>query len=295
MHGAVKVLPAVYLNIQPRLWQAWAGRLQDQAEIKGPIVPLQCFHLGYDVPHAWQAAQLRICCGCIVGWRMPALGQAAGWVAVGAVHPAASLVGALHGHLSTVLAAAAAPSISAAVVGANARRPVTASYIFGPIIDRNLPPFLHLQNKKGGEAKAITAQEAAAEAEAIRRAAWALYKGDPAAWGNALRFSWDNVSSHVSAQPDVSLLPVQWVEVPARSPDLHNVIERPHHLIQKGFKKELAHRPQIKTTAAAIKLLREVVKKKISKGYIQALVDAMPKTYASVIANGGDWADKPYR
>ena len=129
---------------------------------------------------------------------------------------------------------------------------------------------------------------------AIHRAAYTLYKRDPAAWGNHLRFSWDNASAHTAALADIDLLPEQWVELPAHSPDLHMVIERPHAWIKDAFAKELAAKPSIKSAKRGIGALRAFVEKQVTPDRIKKLIDALPETYISVIANNGDWADKPF-
>ena len=163
---------------------------------------------------------------------------------------------------------------------------------------RLLPPATMpscMQTKEGNVARGLTAQDAAAEAVAIHRAAYTLYKGNPEAWGYQLRFSWDNASAHTAARDDIDLLPEQWLKLPAHSPDLHMVIERPHAWIKEAFAKELAKDPSIKSVKRGLSLLRDVVKQKVTVPRIRALIEELPLTYISVIANKGDWADKPHR
>ena len=85
------------------------------------------------------------------------------------------------------------------------------------------------------------------------------------------------------------------MDLPARSPDLHRVIETPFSKIKEAFTKELSLRPNVRTVGDAIKLLREVVGETVKPEYIQNLVKAVRKTYEDVVKRKGDWAGQPYR
>jgi hypothetical protein len=152
-----------------------------------------------------------------------------------------------------------------------------------------------LQTKEGNEAQALTAQEAEARANATLAKARREYRKDPAAFGNKLRFSWDGASAHKAARDMIALLPEQFVDPPAHSPDLQRAVETPHSRIHKMFIKRLSVDPRIHSVQAAIKLLLEVAKDACDAKYIRKLYDSLPNTYRSILENKGNWAEKKYR
>lgn len=153
-----------------------------------------------------------------------------------------------------------------------------------------------LQTKGGSAAKSLTAQEFAARAVDLHKAASAEYRKDPAAWGFKLRFSWDSASAHNSAERDMlDLLPEQIVKPPARSPDLQRPVENMHHAIHKEFTKRLSADHRIADVAAMIRLLHRVAKDVVTIEKVRKLIDGLPDTYRSVIERGGDWAGQGLR
>ena len=91
------------------------------------------------------------------------------------------------------------------------------------------------------------------------------------------------------------MLPDQVAELPARSPDLHRVIESPHNLLHNAFRKRLRENANVRTVMEAVTLLKKVANEVITRKYIRNLVKGMRDTYLSVEERKGDWAEKPYR
>lgn len=160
-----------------------------------------------------------------------------------------------------------------------------------PVCYCHWQPCFGLQTKRGAEAQGLTAQEFAARATVIHRAATAACSKDPAAWGYHVRFSWDHASAHDSALDDIDILPEQLLDRPTRSPDLHRVIETPFSEINKVFHKKWDRNPAMATVPQAIQLLYASAKKVCTPEYIQALCNALPKTYTDCIRRGGDWVN----
>ena len=117
----------------------------------------------------------------------------------------------------------------------------------------------------------------------------------PDLFGHCLRFSWDADSSHKSAMEDVPVLPGQFIKPPAHSPDLQRGIELPHGWVHKEFNKRFAEDPRVNTVSKAIKLLKRVVKEKVTLKAVRNLIDSLPGTYRSIIKNKGGWADRRHR
>lgn len=129
----------------------------------------------------------------------------------------------------------------------------------------------------------------------MRRQAGAAFAKQPDEFGHKLRFSWDSASAHKSAEPDLSILPEQILKPPAHSPDLQRAVEVPHSWIHKEFNKRLCEDGRVHTVKAAIDLLKRVASDVVTQNKIKKLVKGLPNTYKSVIAKGGDWADKRWR
>ena len=91
------------------------------------------------------------------------------------------------------------------------------------------------------------------------------------------------------------MLPDQVAELPARSPDLHRVIESPHNLLHNAFRKRLRENANVRTVMEAVTLLKKVANEVITRKYIRSLVKGMRDTYPSVEERKGDCAEKPYR
>ena len=130
---------------------------------------------------------------------------------------------------------------------------------------------------------------------AVIQDARAAYRRHPDRFGFHLRFSWDGASAHKSTTADLPILAEQLLRPPAHSPDLQRSIEIPHAWVKKEFNKRLCADRRIKTVKAGIELLKKVVKDVVTQTKVRKLVKGMPKTYQSVKANKGDWADKRRR
>jgi len=137
--------------------------------------------------------------------------------------------------------------------------------------------------------------EATDRLAAVIQAARAAYLKHPDRFGFHLRFSWDSASAHNSAEQDLPILAEQLLKPPAHSPDLQRCIEIPHSWVRKEFNQRLCADRRVKTVKAGIRLLRQVVKDVVTKPKVQKLVKTMRKTYRSIVANKGDWADKRRR
>lgn len=117
----------------------------------------------------------------------------------------------------------------------------------------------------------------------------------PDLFGCKLRYSWDAHSAHKSAEPDIPLLDGQLLKPPLHSPDLQKAIELPHAWIHKEFNKRLREDTRINSVDKALRLLWRVVKDKVTKEHVRNLIESLPATYRSIIANKGGWADRRLR
>jgi hypothetical protein len=152
-----------------------------------------------------------------------------------------------------------------------------------------------LQNKQGGVGRAMTAEESDYRFWQVRDAAQASFKNNPAKWGWQVRFSWDGLRAHESAEPDLQLSDDQLVKPPPKSPDLQRAVEDPHSMIHRQFKKRLAADRQVRSVTDAVKLLKNVVEDVVTRKYVRNLISGLPETYRSVIERGGDWAGQGRR
>lgn len=110
-------------------------------------------------------------------------------------------------------------------------------------------------------------------------------------------FSHDNATFFTAAElPDEGFGEV-WrvVQMPSKSPDLHKIVEHPIHPIKALFRKKFTQLAGKVSSKNAMDLLEECVSEAVKARSIAADVLTMPSTLRSVIANGGDWADTPFR
>lgn len=112
-----------------------------------------------------------------------------------------------------------------------------------------------------------------------------------------IMFSHDNATFFTAAElPDEGLGEV-WcvVNMPPKSPDLHKIVEHPIHPIKALFRKRFTQLAGKVKHDKAMDLLEDCVKEAVKTRSIAADVLTMPSTLRSVIKNGGDWADTPWR
>lgn len=84
-------------------------------------------------------------------------------------------------------------------------------------------------------------------------------------------------------------------QMPAKSPDLHKLVEHPIHPIKALFRKRYTQLAGKVSLKRAMDLLEECVEEAVKKRSIEKDVLTMRDTLQSVIDNGGDWADTPFR
>lgn len=110
-------------------------------------------------------------------------------------------------------------------------------------------------------------------------------------------FSHDNATFFTAAElPDEGEGEV-WrvVKMPPKSPDLHKIVEHPIHPIKALFRKRFTQLGGKVTPTNAMDLLEDCVKEAVKTRSIAADVLTLHSTLRSVIENGGDWADEPWR
>lgn len=145
------------------------------------------------------------------------------------------------------------------------------------------------QTKGGEPAKGITAAEFGPLAGEIKQAAIKKFKQLGLPFKPLL--SWDNDSVHTS---HLTRLPEYGVfsgrdrkALPARSPDLHRVIERSHARLCQRFIKQLHYQGDIYTAEQYIQQLRDLFFQHESADVINKDVQQLPKLYRVVAKEGG--------
>lgn len=124
-------------------------------------------------------------------------------------------------------------------------------------------------------------------------------------------FSLDNVSTHTSAvEKDRWQQPGSWWQnnlagsqlfmPPPYSPDLHQVVEHAIANTSQAFQKLLWHEAVQQQTARAEvgdyeEMLQQAFKAACTPAAIRRNVDLLPKVWAGVDSNGGDWAPRGLR
>ena len=110
-------------------------------------------------------------------------------------------------------------------------------------------------------------------------------------------FSHDNATFFTAAVlPDEGLGEVWRVlKMPAKSPDLHKLVEHPIHPIKSLIRKRYTQLTGKVSHTRAMALLEECVDEAVKASSIEKDVLTMHDTLQSVIKNGGDWAATPFR
>lgn len=84
--------------------------------------------------------------------------------------------------------------------------------------------------------------------------------------------------------------------LPAKSPDMHKVIEHVMAIIKSEFRKELGRLPNERLTAQGYcDLLKNIFDNKITKTGVMRDVESLVDTYKAIVARKGGWPDKKYR
>ena len=152
-----------------------------------------------------------------------------------------------------------------------------------------------LQTLDNKASKAMTADEFVELLKIVRARAEEIYATCPKAFGRKLRYSFDGASYHVAALQFNCLAEGSLHRPPARSPDLHKVPEACIRRVKAAFRREFTRDLRVRTPEQALRLLQEIAKKKLKPVYVRNLIRSLPKTFASVVANKGNWADKKFR
>lgn len=104
--------------------------------------------------------------------------------------------------------------------------------------------------------------------------------------------SFDNASCHTHAHLPAG---VEVLHIPARSPDIHKVIEHPFSPIKQAFRSWYSQRRHVKTATQAMQLLQEVMAEVVKAESVRSDCDTIRHTLQSIIRNNGDWADPGLR
>ena len=110
-------------------------------------------------------------------------------------------------------------------------------------------------------------------------------------------FSHDNASFFTAARlPEEGLGEVWRIEeLPSKSPDLHKIVEHPIHAIKATFRREFTQLSVRLSSRRAATLLEECIQESVTQERIFSDMLTYKQTLLSVIRNGGDWAEPPYR
>lgn len=107
------------------------------------------------------------------------------------------------------------------------------------------------------------------------------------------RYSWDNAAWHTRAHLPFSS--EEKLAIPPRSPDIHRVAEHPFHAVKSAFRHAFGHSRRVKSVKQAMKLLEDIVHEVVTPESVAADCAGIRATLASIIKNGGDWADPGLR
>lgn len=110
-------------------------------------------------------------------------------------------------------------------------------------------------------------------------------------------FSHDNATAFTAATlPDEGLGEVwRTEEIPAKSPDIHKLVEHPIHPIKAHFRKHFTQQLGKPSHARSMLLLEECVREAFLHYKVIEDCWTINDTLHSIINNGGDWADTPLR
>lgn len=166
---------------------------------------------------------------------------------------------------------------------------------------------LHLQTKKGNEAKGPTGEEIK---DLI--CSFSNKLAQPGVWPSTMCppiYTLDNASIHHTAV-DGWEEPDHWWQkekifgspafVPPHSPDLHQVPEHAHARIVHHFQHQLwleaiAHKSVRQTVMGYWELVQQAFEATCTKEIISADVDRLYAVYEAVKSNNGDWAPRGLR
>lgn len=145
------------------------------------------------------------------------------------------------------------------------------------------------QTKKGQPARGITAPEFGQLLGTIKRAALKLYKQHHLGFRPLLSYGNDRVhTSPLACLPEHGVFSGRdRLVLPARSPDLHRVIEHSHARLCKQFIKLLHYQSDVLTAGQYIEQLRSLFFKHESVEVISKDVAKLPELYHVVAVEGG--------
>lgn len=147
-----------------------------------------------------------------------------------------------------------------------------------------------VQKKDGEEAKSLATAEFLHLMKQLLRDAQAAYADTPSAFPRGIAISLDNASWHKAWQSS----PPAGVEVrlvPPCSPDIHKVVEHPLRPFVVNFNSAYTRQTKVKTCEGRMSIASEVLHQTTADS-IWRDIQSLPATLRSIIANGGDWADR---
>lgn len=151
-----------------------------------------------------------------------------------------------------------------------------------------------LQTKdRVGVARGETAEEFEDNLSLVVGNATALQQDHPQWQHDGIRYSFDNAAFHTRAHLPFAL--EERLAIPPRSPDIHRVAEHPFHAVKSAFRAAFGRRRRVKSVKQAMRLLEDIVHEVITPESVAADCAGLRATLASIIKNGGDWADPGLR
>lgn len=150
-----------------------------------------------------------------------------------------------------------------------------------------------MQKKDGTDAKGLTQEEFSRLMGQLMAEVESGAADDPTAFplGYAI-ISLDNCKAHAAYQRAVEAIsPDRLNRIPAHSPDIHKVVEHPLSPFNKHWYEEFSLDVKVKNCYRSMELASEILRRTTAES-IANDVASIPDTLRSIIANGGDWADK---
>ena len=147
-----------------------------------------------------------------------------------------------------------------------------------------------VQKKDGKAATSLATAEFLHLMKQLVREARAAYADAPSAFPRGIAISLDNASWHKAWQSS----PPAGIEVrlvPPCSPDIHKVVEHPLHAFVVNFGRDYTRQTKVTTCEGRMSLASEVLHQTKADS-IWRDIQSLPATLQSIIANGGDWADR---
>lgn len=150
-----------------------------------------------------------------------------------------------------------------------------------------------MQRVDGEDAKTLGAAEFSTLMGKLAAEAEAACRDDPEAFpiGHPV-YSLDNATPHKrwhDSQPAERLN-----TIPANSPDIHKVVEHPLAPFKKSWYEEFTLDRSLTTAESCMAKASEILRR-TTPASIKKDMETLPATFASIIKNKGDWADRHLR